>query len=198
MPYLTLVVTLEWDLHIAGASSPTLQSAALPSAVSRWRAGSPVIGWPSWMEWDGRNKGQVAMTVSLLCACLVHSLKSNPKDTARSDLNVILSVLFLFLVLPLSSCGKQYTTKISRSSLKVSPSLEFLSYWSNFLPAFELAFFCEMLFSRLAVLIMCCQSFISLTQMGRWWLVAVMLPITVLCRWQELSTNRVKEAMLSV
>lgn len=97
----------------------------------------------------------------------MHSLKSNPKDTAKFDLILILLGVFLFLVFPLSSRGKQYT-KFARSPLKVSPSLEFLSYQSNFLPAFELAFFCEMLFSRLAMLIMllCQESFISLNQMG--------------------------------
>lgn len=48
MPCLTLIVTLGLDLHIAGVSSPTLHSAVvLLSVVSRLRAGSPVIGWPS-------------------------------------------------------------------------------------------------------------------------------------------------------
>lgn len=94
-------------------------------------------------------------------------LKSNPKDTDKSDLNLILSVVFLFLILLLSSCGKQYTTEFSRSSLKVSPSLEFLSYWFNFLPAFELAFFCEMLFLSISrVNHVLSESFILLNQMG--------------------------------
>lgn len=47
----------ELDLHIADVSSPTLHSAVvLLSVVSRLRTGSHVIGWPSWMEWDGREQ----------------------------------------------------------------------------------------------------------------------------------------------
>lgn len=85
VPCVTVVVTHELDLHIADVSSPTLHSAVvLLSVVSRLRAGSHAIGWPSWMEWDGRNKGQVAMTFfSSLCLPLAFLEKSNPKDTAK-------------------------------------------------------------------------------------------------------------------
>lgn len=78
MPCLTLIVTLGLDLHIADVSSPTLHSAVvLFSVVSRLRAGSHVIGWPSWMEWDGGNKGQVAMTFfSSLCLPLAFPWKA--------------------------------------------------------------------------------------------------------------------------
>lgn len=134
MPCLTVVVTLELDLHIA-VSSPTLHSAVLLSVVSRLRAGSHAIGWPSWMEWDGREQRPSCYDIFLffvLASCF--SLKK--KATQKILLNLVISEVFICVFLSSTSCGKQRMTQFTRSSLKMSPSFEFLIYTSNFLPAF--------------------------------------------------------------
>lgn len=117
MPCLTLIVTLELDLHIAVVSSPTLHSAVvLLSVVSRLRAGSHVIGWPSWMEWDGREQRPSCCDIfSSLCLPLAF-LEKQPKRYCSIWLQLG-SFRSAFLSLCFSSCGKRYTAIFTRSSL---------------------------------------------------------------------------------
>lgn len=69
------------------------------------------------MGWEG-TKAKLLWHFSLLCACLLHSLKSNLKDSAKFDLSLILSGVFIFIFLSFFPCGKQCTTQFIRRSLK--------------------------------------------------------------------------------
>lgn len=76
----TLIVTLELDPYLwCFLPHPPFSCCSL-SVVSRWRVGSHLIGWPSWMEWDRRKQRPSCYDIFLvLCACLLSSLKSYSK-----------------------------------------------------------------------------------------------------------------------
>lgn len=122
-----------------------------------------MIGWPFWMEWEGREQRPSCYDIFLFVLGSGVSWKATQKILLNLTKIWDLSEVFILLIL-FFKCGKIYILKFARSSLKVSASLEFLICRSNFLSAFEVTLHCQLLFSRLAMLIMLQQPAFHLTK----------------------------------
>lgn len=99
----TLIVTLELDPYLWCCLPHPPFSCSPLSVVSRLRAGSHLIGWPSWMEWDGRKQRPSCYDIFLCSLCMpLELVKKLPKDIARFDPNLKLSEVILLLIFLLS------------------------------------------------------------------------------------------------
>lgn len=91
----TLIVTLELDPYLWCFLPHLPFSCCSLSVVSRLRAGSHLIGWASWMEWDGRKQRPSCYDIFLCSLCMpLELVKKLPKDITRFDPNCKLSEVF--------------------------------------------------------------------------------------------------------
>lgn len=133
---LQLIVTLELDPWGWCCLPPPFSCCSL--CRSRLKAGSHLIGWPSWMERDGRKQRASCYDIFLCSLCMpLELVKKLSKDSAKFDPNLKLSKVFF----P-KYCFIVVTTYIRFTwslFLKVSHSHEFLICSCNLLSAFWLA-----------------------------------------------------------
>lgn len=93
----TLIVTLELDPYLRCFLPHPPFSCCSLFVVSRWRAGSHLIGWPSWMEWDRRKQRPSCYDIFLCSLCMpLELVEKLLKGIARLDPYLRLSEFFSY------------------------------------------------------------------------------------------------------